>query len=85
MTEKKFIEIMEQSYEFEWKGDNALKGLKIIEKYLPDTTIICGAGHDTIYSVNIEELILKDITEEDVRKIRDLNWTIDAGYLVCYV
>ena len=64
--------------------DNALMGLKIIEKYLPQSGIE-GAQHDIIYSVEAEELAKAGITIEDSRKLRELNWMIEEGCLACYV
>ena len=70
-----------------WQGDNALQGLLIMKDFLPeDATLIQGAGHDVIWGPNIEELINGGITEEAVRKLRELNWMIeDSTYLACFV
>lgn len=87
MTEKRFIELMRDE-ETDWCGDNAIQGLMIIAKYIDPSqkTILVGANHDIIYSVNIEELIKKDITEEDVIALRKLNWMVeDNSYLACFV
>ena len=83
MTYEKFEEIFEIT-EPEWECDNAYKGLQIISKYT--SNLIQGAEHDKIYSEDIEVLIEKGITEEDVFKLRKLNWMIeDEQYLACFV
>ena len=70
----------------EWEGDNAFQGLKIIEKYMPGKELICGAGHDVIWSVGVDELIEAGITVEDVRALAKLNWMTEHGeYLACFV
>ena len=88
MKEERFIEILEGDSKFPkgLKGDdNAFLGLLIIRKYLPKSGIE-GAGHDVIWSVDIDEIIEAGITEEDARKLRDLNWMIEEGtYLACFV
>ena len=70
-----------------WDGDNAMQGLKIIEKYFPpDAEIIQGAGHDVIWSVDAEELVEYGITKEDAEELRRLNWMIEEGeYMACFV
>lgn len=68
-----------------WEGDNALQGLKIIEKYLPGEGIR-GADHDIIHSVDVDELIEAGITKEDVLELCRLNWMIEGdSYLACFV
>jgi hypothetical protein len=84
MTPEKFIELMEIDNVGKWEGDNAYKGLQIIAKYTDN--IVQGAGHDIIYSENIDTLIENGITEEDVIALRELNWMIyECDYLACYV
>lgn len=83
MTEERFIEIMEGD-SGDWEGDNAYQGLQILSKYT--SNLIQGARHDAIYSENIDTLIEAGITEEDVIKLRDLNWMVeDEMYLACFV
>ena len=66
-------------------GDNALKGLNLIAKYLP-LKGISGANHDVIYSVGVEELIGAGLTEEDCLVLRRLNWMVeDEEYFACFV
>jgi hypothetical protein len=88
MTREKFIEIMD-SDSGSWNGDNAFQGLVIMAKYIsPETTdIICAAEHDEIYGPDIDKLIEAGITEDDVIKLRDLNWMIDrdCDCLACFV
>lgn len=66
------------------KGCNALKGLLIIQKYIPDAGV-SGADHDIIYSVSCDELIKEGITEDDVVELRKLNWMIHDDYMACFV
>ena len=83
MTEERFIEIMEGN-SGNWKGDNAYQGLQILSKYTND--LIQGAEDDMIHSENINTLIEAGITEEDVIKLRELNWMVeDEMYLACFV
>lgn len=83
MTEERFLEIMEGD-SGSWEGDNAYQGLQIIAKYTD--SVIEGASHDEIYSADIDVLIEKGITEEDVRELRRLNWMVEENsYLACFV
>jgi len=67
------------------EGDNALVGLNIIAKYLPRKGIE-GAEHDIIYSVDVEEIVEAGITEEDTRRLKELNWMIEEETcLACFV
>ena len=86
MTEEKFLSIMEdESIETDWRGCNATQGLLIMQKYLPEKGI-AGAGHDAIWGSNIEDLIDAGITEEDVIKLRKLNWMVeDDTHMSCFV
>ena len=84
MTEEKFIEIMEESDSGKWEGDNAFQGLQILSKYTDN--LIQGAEHDKIFSADIDTLIEKGITEEDIKELRRLNWRVeDSTYLACFV
>jgi len=83
MTEERFEEIFEET-ESKWDGDNTYQGLQIIAKYTDN--VIQGAGHDIIFSEDIEMLIENGITEEDVIALRKLNWMIEDGtHLACFV
>jgi len=86
MNEEKLIELFEdESYTAEWKGDNALQGLIILQKYAEeDKDILCGADHDIIYSLYVSEVADK-ITEEDANALRKLNWMIQDEYFACFV
>lgn len=85
MTREKFEEIFKVTYS-DWKGDNAIQGLTIIMKYIKDKDIICGADHDVIYSVDIDDLIEAGITEADATALATLNWIIyDGEYMACFV
>lgn len=84
MTEERFIELMEEDIDWDWEGDNAYQGLTILSKYTED--LIQGARHDVIWSEDIEVLIEKGITEEDVKELRRLNWMVeDSSFLACFV
>jgi len=89
MTRERFEEIFEKT-DTDFKkhkklGDHTLAGLNIISKYIPNY-VICGADHDILYSVNIDELIKAGIVEEDVILLRELNFIINGGdYLASYV
>lgn len=65
--------------------DNALEGLQILNKYTEDS-VLEGANHDVIYSIDIDKTIEGGITEEEVIKLRKLNWMLeDDFYFVCFV
>ena len=87
MTVEQFIETMESTEEnfMDFAGCKALAGLNIIKKYLPDAGID-SVGHDIIFaSGEIEELIAKGITKEDIQKLAELNWMVEDYYLACFV
>lgn len=83
MDRERFDEIFSEDSD-KWEGDNAIQGLKIIEKYMPGSGIE-GAEHDIIYSVEVDALIEAGITVEDAKKLRDINWMIDDGGMACFV
>ena len=92
MTQEKFLEIFndeDNKIKRKWDGDNALQGLLILAKYIDPTKkdIICGADHDIIYGPEISDLVDGGITEEDVIKLKSLNWGLsDDNYcLTCFV
>ena len=89
MTKNQFIAILnDESIEIDYDGDNALMGLQLIASYFDkNKTIITGADHDELYSVEIEELVAKKITKEDVLKLAKWNWSLSDGneYLKCFV
>lgn len=68
-------------------GDNAFQGLMLLNLYLPNTqhSLIEGADHDIIYSVDVQKILNAGLTEEDAIKLRDLNWMIQEDGLACYV
>lgn len=89
LTEERFTEIMkdeEIKTVFPENKDNALCGLNLIAKYIPNRGVE-GAGHDIIYSVDIDEIVEAGITEEDAIQLRTWNWMIDddACCLACFV
>ena len=86
MTREEFEKIFEVE-NAKWEGDNVLQGLKIMEKYIdPQKTLIQGADHGIIYSIDIDQLIDSGITEGDAIKLQRLNWMIkDSEYMACFV
>ena len=83
MTRAEFDEIFKNTGA-KWDGDNAFKGLKILVKYTDN--LIVGADHDVIYSIGVDDLIERGITQNDCHKLRKLNWMInDDYYLACFV
>lgn len=82
MTEERFIELMEED-SGDWEGDNAYQGLTILKKYTED--LVQGARHGIIWSEDIDVLIKRGITEEDVKELRRLNWRVEDTYLACFV
>lgn len=86
MTRERLIEIMKTGDVTEWQGCNALAGLNIIAKYLPNSGIE-GAEHDEIFAATISSILEAGLTEEDAVKLRKLNWMIDESStgLACFV
>jgi hypothetical protein len=90
MDIKRFLEIMNDDEAggekmFAEKGCNAVKGLLILQKYLPLSGIE-GANHDVIYSVSVEKIVEAGITEEDAVELRAQNWMAeDDEVLACFV
>ena len=90
MNREEFDKIFDnEDIESKWEGDNAIQGLNIIAKYIDPKkeSIVCGADHDVIFSVDIDDLITAGITEEDVMALKLLNWCNYEGedYLGCFV
>ncbi len=87
MTVEKFIEIFDNT-DSDWTGDNAVKGLLILCTILDpnEHELIEGAGHDEIWGPQLETLIEAGITEDQVKQLALLNWSIeDSEYLTCFV
>ena len=88
ITRERFIELLSDDSFGNWKGDNAFQGLQIIAKYISaeENTLLVGANHDIIYSVDVDKLIEAGITEDDATAFRHLNWMVeDDSYLACFV
>ena len=68
-------------------GDNAFLGLQIIAKYIDPSknTIICGGGHEVIYSVDGQDLLDAGITKEDLETLARWNWSYEDEYFHCFV
>lgn len=86
ITTERFNEIFEGDSKLDG-GDNAFAGLQIIAKYInpKEKELIRGAGHDVIYSVDVDDLIDAGITEVDAIALRTSNWMIQHDGLACFV
>ena len=84
MTKERLLEIFEGKNS-KWEGDNAYQGLQILGKYTDNP--IQGAGHDIIYSENIDKILEAGLTEDEAEKLALLNWMIseDEDYFSCFV
>jgi len=83
MTREEFDQVFENQ-KTKWEGDNCYQVLQILSKYTEN--LIEGAGHDVVWSEDIDTLIESGITKEDAEKLRELNWMIEDGsYLACFV
>ena len=82
MTREELEKVFE-SEETNWEGDNCYQGLQIIAKYTKN--VVQGAGHDELFSEDVDNLIDAGITIEDATKLRELNWMISEGSLACFV
>ncbi len=87
ITEERFLELMEEdTADIKNIPDNAMEGLLVIQRYMPDKCILQGAQHDIIYGPNIDDLIEAGIIEDDVKYLRRMNWHVeDDTYLSCFV
>jgi hypothetical protein len=77
MTIERLNEILEDEKTF-GKGissDKVFEGLEILRKYNP--YVIQGADHDEIYSLDVTDSFLQQITEEDAIRLSELGWFID--------
>ena len=83
MKREKLEQIFEEK-DSKWEGDNAFQGLQILSKYT--TNLICGAAHDIIYSVDIDDVV-EAMTEEDAEALALLNWMLDSecDCFACFV
>ena len=89
ITQEQLIEIMKSDGGSEICSvpDNALAGLDILKKYTDsDMSVIKGASHDVIYSISVEQAIKNGITEDEVKRLNDLNWMLEDDYnFACFV
>lgn len=58
------------------ENSEIFKGLLIIRKYIPNADI-SAAEHDEVHAADLDELIKKDITEEDISELSRLGWIVD--------
>lgn len=77
--------IFDEDNDINWEGDNAFLGLEILSKYTEH--LIQGAGHNIIYSIDIDGILEKKITVSDAVDLRKLNWMLcgECDSLACYV
>ncbi len=79
----------DENIESKWKGDNFVQGVLILMKYIDPQKedIVTGAEHDEVYSVEIDVLLKKNITIEDLTKLKMLNWSYSRSEegLSCFV
>lgn len=68
-------------------ADNCWLGLVIIAKYMDpnENMLLCGAEHDKVWSVCIDDLCEAGITEEDATLLAKYNWCMEDGSLYCFV
>ena len=83
ITIERFTEIFEETVTDISVDDNCFEGLKLLSKY--ENYLVHGADHDIIYGPDIDVLIDANITENDVKRLRELNWMIRDEYLACFV
>lgn len=86
MTVDEFLEIINSDvYSKEYMYvDGLFEGLKIFKKYGP--LEIESAGHDIVYSVDVEKIIDAGITKEDAAMLSKMGWFVDTetiGYPGC--
>lgn len=63
--------------------DTCYAGLQIIAKYTD--YVVQAATHDKIWSEDVDVLIEKGITIQDVSQLRDLGWMIEDSSLCHFV
>jgi len=68
------------------EGDENLMGFNLLAKYFPKGQVIEGAGHDVIYSKEVDKIVKAGITEEDAIMLRNLGFILseDGDYLETY-
>jgi len=87
MNESEFLEILsDDEISGSDMGDkcNALAGLKIIQKYLPNMGVEW-ASHDIIGSTSIGGILKAGITKDDATTLSKLNWMEHNDSLACFV
>ena len=88
MNKEEFLEILRDEAlggsKINTVGCNAVAGLNLIQKYLPNKGIE-GTGYEVIYSVSADELFNAGITKEDAEELRALNWMIKDNIMACFV
>jgi hypothetical protein len=85
MTIETLKGILNEDSHLEYYYDNAFQGLEIIKKYFPEQTVIRGATHDVIYSVEVYKLLNAGLTEEDAHELSNMNWMIECDMMACFV
>lgn len=59
-----------------------LEGLTTLRKYYNDVKLLSNDKGRVYYSVPINDLLEKDITEEDIKLLRNGSWVMDDDNLI---
>lgn len=63
----------------------AMEGLLILSKYT-DESVVIGASHDIIYSIDVDTAINGGLTKEEAGRLKSLNWAIrDEEYFAHFI
>jgi len=79
MQYEEFEAIIQENTPFQKIEDNKIfLGLVVMRKYLPHCGIDA-AGHDIVYSADVEKILEAGITKEDAQELNRLGWFIENG------
>lgn len=59
-----------------------LESLGIIRKYTPNIELLANDEGKVYYKVLINSLLEKDITEDDITKLKNASWKMNNEYLI---
>lgn len=59
-----------------------LESLSIIRKYTPNIELLANDEGKIYYKVLINDLLEKDITEDDITKLKNASWKMNNEYLI---
>jgi hypothetical protein len=63
----------------------ATEGLNILSKYT-DKSVLTGANHDVIFSIDIDDALEAGLTEVEAIRLREINWMLeDEDFFACFV